>query len=217
MPSHNHYLRTAFTSASGAYVDLLNPQPEQINFYDIAEHLSKLARYSGATPGTFFSVAQHLVLGTEACLLATGDEVLAAYFELHDAHEYLHGDDTTPKKHAFVELARQHYGDVGADCVRETFKIAQYRLDFAIHAAAGLQFPVPSEMQPKIHYWDMRMRETEWRDLMPTPPPWPKEQGAPALLFKIECWSPRDAQSRLIAMSERLLPALRNLVAGVPA
>jgi hypothetical protein len=53
------YLRTGFTTASGVFVDLLNPAAAQIVFADIAEGLSKLARYSGATPGKTFSVAEH--------------------------------------------------------------------------------------------------------------------------------------------------------------
>lgn len=59
---------THFTTASGRQVDLYAPRVEDIDFDDIVEQLSKINRYNGATPGTAYSVAQHVVLGADYIL-----------------------------------------------------------------------------------------------------------------------------------------------------
>lgn len=47
--------------ASGAYVDLLNPDPATIRLEDIGHHLAQINRYTGAT-GRPMSVAEHTML-----------------------------------------------------------------------------------------------------------------------------------------------------------
>lgn len=204
------YLRTGFTTASGIFVDLLNPAAGEIVLADVAEGLSKLARYSGATPGKTFSVAQHCCVGADAILERTGDRLLAAYFLTHDGHEYLIGDDNTPKKHALAALARERHGDIGAMIVEDAMRDQVERLDLAIHTGAGLAYPLPPEMAVQVHHWDLVMRATEWRDLMGTLPPWPDEPGVEPLADKLKVWPADVARIGLMHRFNRLLPALQR-------
>jgi predicted HD phosphohydrolase len=82
---------------SGRWIDVLNPQVEDIHLPDIAGGLAKICRFQGQT-STFYSVAEHSVL---CALLAQqqqlDDHLVRAAF-LHDAHEAYLGDITTPIK-----------------------------------------------------------------------------------------------------------------------
>jgi 5'-deoxynucleotidase YfbR-like HD superfamily hydrolase len=158
--------RTVLTLANGRNIDLLNPQAD--DYRDLnwaAEHLAKENRYNGATPGVCYSVAQHT---TECCLTAmaqTGDKTLAAYLSLHDVHEAVLKDDTTPKKRTFAALAEYKFG-VLANEVMDAFDDLTNRHDKAIHEAAGLPWPPTDEMVRAIKHYDRVMLVTEWRDLM---------------------------------------------------
>ncbi|ESY72326.1 hypothetical protein X740_33295 [Mesorhizobium sp. LNHC221B00] len=65
-------------------------------FGDVAEGLARICRFGGAVPGNPYSVAQHCVVGADAALEETRDANVAAYFLLHDAHEFVFGDMTKP-------------------------------------------------------------------------------------------------------------------------
>jgi uncharacterized protein len=88
---------------SGRRLDLLSPQPEDIEIEDIAHGLARVARWNGQTIGDHaFSVAQHSLVVTD--ILAA----LNPRFEtrelcaglLHDAPEYVIGDLISPFKAA---------------------------------------------------------------------------------------------------------------------
>jgi hypothetical protein len=159
-------VRTLLTLADGRNIDLLKPLAS--DFSDLAwaaEHLAKENRFNGATPNTCYSVAQHLCLGTDAVLMESGDRMLAAYFSLHDVHEALLKDDTTPKKRAFAAIAEEKFG-VLATQVLSAFDELTDRHDHAIHEAAGLAWPPDPETLAAIKHFDQVMLVTEWRDLM---------------------------------------------------
>ena len=79
--------------ASGGYLDLLNPKPEQIHIEDIAHGLSHICRFNGQTK-IFYSVAQHCIMVSELV-----PQHLALEALLHDASEAYIGDVITPLKH----------------------------------------------------------------------------------------------------------------------
>lgn len=158
--------RTILTCANGQGVDLLDPKPSDFsNLEWAAEHLAKENRFNGATPGIVYSVAQHQVEGATEAFEATSDKTLAAYVSLHDVHESLFKDDTTPKKRAFAALAEQRFGVLASE-VMATFDELTDRCDAAVHAAAGLAWPPSPEMAAAIKHYDRVMLVTEWRDLM---------------------------------------------------
>jgi 5'-deoxynucleotidase YfbR-like HD superfamily hydrolase len=88
---------------SGRRLDLLSPQPEDIEIEDIAHGLARVARWNGQTIGEHaFSVAQHSLIVTD--ILAAiqpdfGPKQLCAGL-LHDAAEYVIGDLISPFKAA---------------------------------------------------------------------------------------------------------------------
>lgn len=198
---------TILTLANRRGINLLGPQPEDIDFAVIAEHLSKENRYNGATPGVCYSVAEHSVRGATAILEETGDRELAAYFLLHDAHEAFLKDDTTPKKRAIATIAHENFG-VLAESITEAFDLLTERFDAAIHARAGLHWPPTSERKAGIKYWDLRMFVTEWRDLMGNQPhpDWHRYSGVPAFAEAIVPMNWDDARLMFLAMHFELLP-----------
>lgn len=158
--------RTILTLANGRNIDLLNPTAD--DYRDLnwaAEHLAKENRYNGATPGVCYSVAQHTCECVVTAYAQTGDEILAAYLSLHDVHEAVLKDDTTPKKRTFAALAEAKFG-VLASQVMDAFDDLTNRHDAAIHEAAGLAWPPSPEMKRAIKHYDRIMLVTEWRDLM---------------------------------------------------
>ena len=118
---------------SGRRLDLLDPSPLDVEIEDIAQGLSRLARWNGQTKGRWsYSVAQH-------CLLV--EELARAYRPqlrrewclavlLHDAPEYVIGDLITPFKAA-----------VGMD-----YKALEKRLMAAVHLRFGLPAILPAEL-----------------------------------------------------------------------
>ncbi len=110
---------------SGRRLDLLEPEPGDIEIEDIAHGLARVARWNGQTQGAHaFSVAQHSLL---VCDIVAGlhpaferQDHLAAL--LHDAPEYVIGDLISPFKAA-----------IGLD-----YKTFEVRLLGAIHRRFGL-------------------------------------------------------------------------------
>lgn len=89
--------RPWISSVSGKRLVLQEPDPAQIDVFDIAHHLSQINRYVGATFYPY-SVAQHSVL---VSYLMPEHHMVGL---LHDAPEYALGDDSSPKKRAIPEI-----------------------------------------------------------------------------------------------------------------
>lgn len=114
---------------SGRRLDLLAPDPADIEIEDIAHGLARVARWNGQTRGAHaFSVAQHSLIVEEIVTALNPQfekrERLAAL--LHDAPEYVIGDLISPFKAA-----------IGLD-----YKAFESRLLSAVHRRFGLP---PSE------------------------------------------------------------------------
>lgn len=207
----NH--RTLFTTASGRKINLLAPEASQIDFADVAEHLAKLARYYGSTPGRVYSVAEHCVIGARSAS-QRGQGATAAYFLLHDAHEFIRGDEATPKKNADAAAARELFGDYGVQVIEQVRQLGEWRLDRAIHQAAGLPFPLPGGIRRAVKRLDLIMRETEWRDLVPTPAPWPRDPLIKPFSSSVHCWPWQRARDEFLITLDQLLPGARGSRGG---
>jgi 5'-deoxynucleotidase YfbR-like HD superfamily hydrolase len=121
---------------SGRRLDLLDPSPLDVEIEDIAQGLSRVARWNGQTRGDWaMSVAEHCVL-VEAIFgrmgPATPAERLAAL--LHDAPEYVIGDMISPFKAA-----------LGFD-----YRAFEDRLAAAVHLRFGLPASVPEALKARI-------------------------------------------------------------------
>lgn len=108
-------------TASGKYLDYTSPAIDQIEFYDIAVSLSKIARFNGHAP--FYSVAQHCVLCAQVAMKEYDAEI-AYHALLHDAAEAYVGDMQRPLKslipayreieHKIEAKIRQKFGTTDA-------------------------------------------------------------------------------------------------------
>ncbi|MEP7456909.1 HD family hydrolase [Phyllobacterium sp. SB3] len=122
---------------SGRRLDLLDPSPLDIEIEDIAQGLSRVARWNGQTTGDHaYSVAQHSLLVEEIFgrlfPQVTIDQRLVAL--LHDAPEYVIGDMISPFKAV-----------VGGD-----YKAVELRLQQAIHLRFSLAPAVKQELRLQI-------------------------------------------------------------------
>jgi len=88
----NPDLDNKISTYTGRYIDLLYPQPEDIDIVDIARALSCEPRFGGHTK-EFYSVAQHSVMVSHLV-----PPHLAVYGLLHDAAEAYVKDLPTPLK-----------------------------------------------------------------------------------------------------------------------
>jgi len=122
---------------SGRRLDLLDPDPADIEIGDIAHGLARVARWNGQTVGTHaFSVAQHsLVVEEIAAARRPGwPDTWRCAALLHDAPEFVIGDLISPFKAA-----------IGLD-----YKAFEARLLGAIHRRFGLPAVLPPEVTSAI-------------------------------------------------------------------
>lgn len=118
---------------SGRRLDLLAPDPADIEIEDIAHGLARVARWNGQTRGEHpFSVAQHSLIVEQIVQSVhpelPASDLLAAL--LHDAPEYVIGDLISPFKAA-----------IGLD-----YKSFELRLLAAIHRRFGMPFAERPEL-----------------------------------------------------------------------
>ena len=180
---------------TGRAFPLLSPTPADVDWRDIAAALSKQCRYNGHCHA-FYSVAQHSVLAAEAAtsehfwdaldrqvfeaaIGAIGEEAFFRAVLLHDAPEAYIGDLTTPMKEAmraapnrFGTQALTIMGPPGTHGIA-AFDAIEHGIAAAIHAKAGLPWPLGHVVEAAVKRVDLRMLATEARDLMAPPPrPW---------------------------------------------
>lgn len=133
MNKETHQPRAWQRMLSGRRLDLLAPDPADIEIEDIAHGLARVARWNGQTKGDHtFSVAQHSLV-VERIVRETNPtlsrrELLAAL--LHDAPEYVIGDLISPFKAA-----------IGLD-----YKAFELRLLAAIHR----RYDLPAAETPAL-------------------------------------------------------------------
>lgn len=204
--------RTILTVADGGGIDLRFPTPDDYAGFEwAAEHFAKEKRYNGATPDVEYSVAQHSVLCADAAEEIYGDPLVAAYCLIHDVHEAALKDDTTPKKRALAEEAEEKFGILASD-ILAIFNAITERHDAAIHAAAGLEYPLPQSIAEKVKLIDLTLFVTEWRDLMPdfVHPNWAPYAGIKPLPQRITCWDWEHSKDAFMARARKLLPAMQR-------
>jgi hypothetical protein len=176
----------------GAAVDLVHPLPEQIDFHTMACVLARVPRFCGHTDRGTLSVAQHCLEGARAIERDTGRRDAAAAFMLHDGHEYVLGDITTPVQDALVEIAIMFGNVYAGDAVKSAIRHLKNRLDVAIYTAAGITFPLPADVHAIVKEYDLRMCRTE-RDarVAPSPYPWADvvENAVPVEDVDLHPWS----------------------------
>lgn len=132
---------------SGRKLNPLRLTPEDVDIEDIAHSLSMQCRWSGHTK-SFYTVGQHCYL-----VSLEADEQDQLWGLLHDASEAYLVDLPSPIKRQMAE-----------------YNVAEERAMSAICARFGL----PPFMPRSVHVADETLLATEYRDLMPHHPEFPK-------------------------------------------
>lgn len=173
------------------YMDLVNPNPGEIHFADIARALSRLARFTGH--GTrFYSVAEHCVNCVRAFdRHAAGDIYSDPYLRdiardilMHDAAEAYLGDVSSPLKRII------------AAC----YKPLEHRMEAAIAARFDLGGTSP-EWVKRV---DLEMLAVEKKALMPKAGDWPVLKGVRPPDIWVSGYHPRRAERIFTRMAENL-------------
>lgn len=138
-------------TGTGRRVCVLNPRPEEIYVKDIAMALAKQCRFNGMCK-SFYSVAQHCVMGSELAEKLYGKEA-AKEFLMHDATEAYVGDLIRPVK-VMIPAFRK---------VEEGF-----------WKAISTKFSLPFKHSDECKYIDEVMVTWEKRDLLPNSEEWPR-------------------------------------------
>jgi len=179
---------------SGVRYDLLNPDPASIVLADAAHAISCLARFTGHAREPY-SVAQHCVIGTRILAHEGHDAGVQRAYLLHDLHESVTGDVSSPVKRALCELFAGALDDPWTE-----FE--------ARHADAfARRFGTPRTPPAAVKSMDLRMLATEARDLMAFPPePWmicPDFVPIEGLRIS-RCWAPSEARGYYLDECARL-------------
>jgi hypothetical protein len=181
-------------------------------YQDVAEGLARVCRYAGHVPGNGFTVGQHCVVGADAVMEETQDANVAAYFLLHDAHEYIFGDLITPVAKWMSLIEAELYGS--NDIVKNIIATAKARLDQSIWRAAGFT-PPGATYRAIIDDFDVRMLATEVRHLlMPSPRSWGASIDAAKpirIRGKISAWPVARVADEFRARLDMYCPNARRL------
>lgn len=175
-------MQPSITTHSGRAVNLLDPQPEQIDIGDIAHSLSLLCRFTGHT-SRFFSVAEHSVLVANAVPPALRLQAL-----LHDAHEAYLGDWSTPLKRS-----------LSTQTMNELRSIENRLID-----CIGLALGVALGPHPIIKQADRLALSVEARCLMNGVVDGAEIDQA---VGHVRAWSPRVSQERFLSQFHLLRTA----------
>lgn len=134
-------------TASGAMVDLSQPDPAVVSIRDIAHALARLTRWGGHIRKPWYSVAQHSLMVADTDRLGCPPE-LALVALMHDATEAYLGDVTAPVKALVPAFAALERG--WALAIGERFGLGAQLAD------------LPAEVKSR----DQRALATERRDLL---------------------------------------------------
>lgn len=193
---------------SGKMVSLTNPKPEQIDIHDMVYSLCRINRFNGHTKGIPYSVANHSWFAARQAGKAgfTANQVLDVL--LHDAHEYILGDITTPASQAIGALAYMNN--------RYMFKRDLYRIkagiDEAIYAKLGIARAADGTGMI-VRAIDLRTLETERRDLLNKPEdlsPWRTLKKVKPFKDKITPIEPNEMFSLFYRELTRLVAAVKQ-------
>lgn len=155
---------------TGARIEPMSPDPQDIHVEDIAHSLANQCRFTGHV-SSFYSTAQHCVLGS---YLVPDEDRLA--FLLHDASEAYISDIASPVK---------NHPDFGA-----YYGIAEERLERAI----AERFSLPYPMTAAIKVADKMMLRAEQRDHMPNDP-----SDGPIYEGTVTPWNPYDSERQFLS------------------
>ncbi|MDW9726515.1 hypothetical protein GOB91_30195 [Sinorhizobium meliloti] len=189
----------------GSVIDIADPRPEVVCFLEMANVLSKIARFDGRNPGIALSVAQHCVMGAQAIINEGGSPADGALFLLHDGHEYIVGDQSRPSLELYSSASCRYYGE---ERMIDAVAICKSAWDEVIYYAAGLPGPEAwtKKQAERVKTMDGRMCRAEAIALFG---PRAGEQlvnwKPPKLSDAIKPWAPMKAEEEFRKLAYRLI------------
>lgn len=192
-------------ASDGSVIDIADPRPEVVCFLEMANVLSKIARFDGRNPGPAFSVAQHSVMGSEAVINEGGTPEDALLFLLHDGHEYIVGDQSTPSRDLYASACAELYGE---GRMVDAVAACKAAWDEAIYFAAGLPGPEAwtKRQATLVKSMDERMCRAEAIALFGqrASSRFPRSKP-PNLASIIKPWAPMKAEEEFRKLANRLI------------
>ncbi len=184
---------------SGRRLDLLDPAPLDVEIEDIAQGLSRVARWNGQTLGEWaFTVAQHSILVEQLVgeLKPTAPTTWRLAALLHDSPEYVIGDLISPFKAA----------------VGMPYKDLEHRLMRAILLRYGLPGELPAGATALIKRADRAAAYLEAIELAGFSPLEARRYfGRPRVIERLERgnlpltpWAPAEAKTRFLDRFQEL-------------
>lgn len=172
------------------YMDLINPNPAEIHFADIARALSRLCRYTGHG-AHFYSVAEHSVHCVRAFRAHAAGDIysdpwlrdIARDILMHDAAEAYLGDVASPLKRLLPDYKR---------------------LESRMEAAIAARFDLAGTAPEWVKRCDLEMLAREKLDLMPAAGEWPVIAGIKPPCLALWFLDPDAACREFIAMAQDL-------------
>lgn len=152
-------------------VDLLNPQPEQIDLTAIERALWTAHRFSNNPKA--LKVRQHTGLVKDLAVILKAPPRVVQWCEHHDDHEGVIGDVPGPLK-SYIEHGHAPHGAFNGDLL--TLSQIETKLDWAIACARGIE-PPDDDLRGLVHFYDKMAETLEWlfvlkRDPEPWNRPW---------------------------------------------
>ncbi len=175
------HIPSFITTFSGAHVDPLDLDPEDIVLEDIAHHLSNQCRWSGGTK-YHYSVAQHAYY----CSTIVVPE---------QAYDALHHDDAEYVLQDMAKPLKNH------ESLGQAYRGAERRIERVIGPALGVRFPV----SPEVKEADLAMLIAEAEQLMHGRDHWGYYHEVPAADITIVKWTPEKAKRKFLARHAELL------------
>jgi 5'-deoxynucleotidase YfbR-like HD superfamily hydrolase len=180
-------MNSAIQTFTGLRFSPLEPDPAAIAIEDIAHGLAHHCRFGGHC-ASYFSVAQHCCVVSDAVRGRGADRDTVLYALLHDASEAYLGDLPHPVKH------RSELG-------------ALYReIEEPLQAAILARFGLPSTAPPLVKEIDRAALAAERALLMRAADDawWPELHGVEPLDVELVPWSPQQSETEFLLRFEAL-------------
>lgn len=186
-------MTNAMQTFTGKMFDVFDPDPNQIDIFDIAHHLSVMTRFNGACKW-MYSIAQHSILcanrASDYHYPRPSEERLALALLMHDAAEAYVGDIVRPIKRKITDFSVVENGVT--DAINERFDLP-------------LVAEVPG-YKAAVKEVDNRMLVTEKLQLMNPNVRWALEDIFEPYDVDIEVWQPKAAEALFLSTFARFRP-----------
>jgi len=185
--------KNAMQTFTGKIFDVFDPDPDQIDIFDIAHHLSLMTRFNGGCKW-FFSIAQHSINCSERAVdyhyQRPSEEKLSLALLMHDAAEAYVGDIVRPIKRKITDFSVIENGVM--DAINKRFDLPR------VAEIRGYKTAVKEV--------DNRMLVTEKLQLMDPNVKWAIEDIFEPYDLELELWQPRAAEMLFLSHFARYRP-----------